>query len=227
MTPGGGGQWTGTRARTTEGSETMATLMATGYVHEMLDKKQDFPTFAMQCARAFGALITMRDEPADVPIPDQIEPDSYYAKALVTARADLSRLTAMDEAAQLAYGEQAKKAAIGQHVEYHGKRLAEVGRVRAMVAEVQKWTPPTPEHEGLKKFMLEQLERSVRYEDDSAEKELADLRKREPLTWYTAAVTDAHRSIARYIEEVEKERRRAESRTKWIQELRTSLARGG
>jgi len=56
----------------------MSSLMASGYVHKMLDDKQDFRTFAMSCARAFGALITMRDEPADAPIPDEFKPDPYH-----------------------------------------------------------------------------------------------------------------------------------------------------
>jgi hypothetical protein len=62
----------------------------TGYVHHMVEKNQTFPQFAMSCARAFGALIEMRDEGMDAKIPDEIKPEPYHKKAAAEARKELA-----------------------------------------------------------------------------------------------------------------------------------------
>lgn len=52
--------------------------MPTGYTAGVKDGTvTDFKAFVMQCARAFGALIDMRDDPSDVPIPKSFAPSSY------------------------------------------------------------------------------------------------------------------------------------------------------
>lgn len=61
--------------------------MPTGYTAAVCDGKiTEFPAFALQCARAFGALITMRDDAMNAPIPEEIKPDtSYYDKNISEA----------------------------------------------------------------------------------------------------------------------------------------------
>ena len=44
--------------------------MPTGYTAGILEG-ETFEQYALQCAKAFGALVMMRDEPSDAPIPDQ------------------------------------------------------------------------------------------------------------------------------------------------------------
>lgn len=67
--------------------------MPTGYTHEVQSGEvTDFPTFTMQCARAFGALIMMRDDPSDAQIPEQFEPSDYNRRARERAVAELQRL---------------------------------------------------------------------------------------------------------------------------------------
>jgi hypothetical protein len=69
----------------------------TGYVHHMVEKNQTFPQFAMSCARAFGALVEMRDEGMDAKIPDEIKPEPYHKKAAAEARKELVAFEAMTE----------------------------------------------------------------------------------------------------------------------------------
>ena len=49
-----------------------------------MNEGQDFKSFAMTCARAMGACVTIRDEPFDAPIPT-IKPSDYNAKAKLEA----------------------------------------------------------------------------------------------------------------------------------------------
>ena len=73
--------------------------MPTGYTAAIKDGIS-FNEYALSCARAFGALIMMRDEPADAPIPDEFKPSDYHFKKIEEAKAELARLRAMspDEA---------------------------------------------------------------------------------------------------------------------------------
>jgi len=60
--------------------------MPTGYTYPVVEGKiTEFSDFALSCARAFGALITMRDDPHDTPIPETFEPSDYNAKKLAEA----------------------------------------------------------------------------------------------------------------------------------------------
>lgn len=74
--------------------------MATGYTCDVSDGKiTTLRDFALRCARAFGALITMRDEPFDAPIPEKFEPHTdYHDKAIREAREQLEKLSAMSPA---------------------------------------------------------------------------------------------------------------------------------
>ena len=89
--------------------------MPTGYTLDLYDVKDiTFEEFALRCARAFGALISMRDEPIDAPIPERFEPSDYHLKELEKAKKRLKEVkkwneeTAEQEAVR-AYQEALKK----------------------------------------------------------------------------------------------------------------------
>ena len=66
--------------------------MPTGYTADVMDGKvTDFKLFAMQCARAFGALVIMRDEPLNAEIPDEFSPSNYHFQELEQARERLAK----------------------------------------------------------------------------------------------------------------------------------------
>jgi hypothetical protein len=71
--------------------------MPTGYTAKLVESGQTFEEFVLTCARAFGALIELRDEPLDAPIPETLEPHSYYAEAVVEAKKRLTNLLDMPE----------------------------------------------------------------------------------------------------------------------------------
>jgi hypothetical protein len=74
-------------------------MMPTGYTSDLYGgKEQDFRSFALSCARAFGALITMRDDPVDTPIPERFEPSTYSDRELSRAQDRLIELSDLTEA---------------------------------------------------------------------------------------------------------------------------------
>ena len=72
--------------------------MPTGYTHPVQEGKiTELRDFALNCARAFGACVTMRDDPSDTPIPGKFEPSDYHIKALKEAKEDLLVVRGLDD----------------------------------------------------------------------------------------------------------------------------------
>jgi hypothetical protein len=196
--------------------------MPTGYTAKLMESGQTFPEFIMGCARAFGALIEMRDSPNDAPIPDKFEPSNYNAKRLIEAREELAKLKAMSTEERADFGEAAKAEDIERSRGYLEKALTENSRLEDMAAQVRAWTPPTKDHQGLKDFMLQQIEVSKNGVDYS-EKSLAEAQAKPATAYYVEAVSGAARNIKYHTEGNEKEVERSNSRTEWVQQLRASI----
>ena len=136
--------------------------MPTGYTADVCDGKQtEFKDFAMTCARAFGALVMMRDEPGDAPIPEEFAPSTYNTEALVKAKARLAELRAMTPAQAEAAAATCYAEKLASAEKYDADNAAQDRRINAMMEKVQAWTPPTANHVEMKAFMLEQLRISL------------------------------------------------------------------
>lgn len=196
--------------------------MPTGYTAKLMESGQTFPEFIMGCARAFGALIEMRDSPNDAPIPDKFEPSDYNAKRLIEAREALAKLKAMSGEERAVFGETAKAEDIERSRKYLEKAMAENSRLEDMAAQVRAWTPPTKDHQGLKDFMLQQIDVSKNGVDYS-EKSLAEAQAKPATAYYVEAVSSAARDIKYHTEGNAKEVECTNSRTEWVQQLRASI----
>lgn len=195
--------------------------MPTGYTADVQSGKvTTFPEFAMQCARAFGALISMRDDAPDARVPDMIEPNtSYYDERLAQATADLERLRAMTPQQAQEEAERVYESAYAEWVKYEARKAEERARYEAMLEQVKAWEPPTFNHIEMKKFMIQQLEESIRFDCGTSEPP----QPRNAQDWHQEAVASARRSLLYLTEQRAEEIDRAASRTAWIQALRKSL----
>ena len=195
--------------------------MPTGYTADVqTGKVTDFAEFALQCARAFGALITMRDLPADAPIPTQFKPDKYHEREAQKATAERDRLLSLSptEIADEAALAEAKR--ISEEQKWNRASAREKARYEAMIAKVNEWVPPSPDHVEMKKFMLEQLQSSINF--DCREREIAPAVT--ATEWYASRVDAAKRNIEYHREEIKKEIQRSEERTRWVKALKESLS---
>ena len=175
--------------------------MPTGYTDVVADGSvTEFYEFIMRCARAFGALINMREESMNATIPDHFEPDiSYYDRELEKAASRLSELRMMSlpavrEAAQQAYATEVTR--YENRIDREGLKRS---RYEAMLAHVEAWQPPTDDHFELKEFMKNQLEESVRFDCTPLSYEQEPV-KIEPDAWLAEQVADAERDVAYYQE---------------------------
>lgn len=195
--------------------------MPTGYTAGVGDGEvTELREFVMECSRAFGALVELRDSPSAA-IPDEFKPSSYYAERLAATIRELETVRGWTlqraEAAATAAYEKATK----RREEWRREKAEKRDRYEAMVAKVEAWEPPTSEHVGLKNFMLQQLHQSIEFDcGGSWEPEVERL--------------DGRSFKKREIERLEKERAydekeyaadvdRARQRTEWITSLRSSL----
>lgn len=193
--------------------------MATGYTWAVVKGSVSFPVFARLCARAFGPLVTLRDEPLDAPLPDVIEPRTAgFDARIAELTADLARVEAMSADECAAAQERERETAAREAARYRERQELGNAHVAAMREQVEKWTPPTPEHDGLKSFMLQQLDVSVAplYEftppPDLPPEEWRDARK--------AVIMDSlSRTRRQRVDEVD----RAAGATRWLRALRAAL----
>ena len=196
--------------------------MATGYTQVIEDSATpiSFRSFALRCAGAFGALISIRDNSLDSPLPEKIVPEPYYEKLLTEAKADLADLLARsDDEWRTVRAAEARRVA-DQNESYRMKHTEAIARYRDMRAAVVAWQPPTPEHDGMKTFMLEQIDSSARWIGDLYQSKLptADLGQ-----YKRQAIADASDRVTSRSKAVEEEFERARNRNEWLQALVRSL----
>jgi hypothetical protein len=193
--------------------------MPTGYTAELSEKDQTFEAFVWNCARAFGALVLMRDDPADKPVPEKLEANDFYASKLVKTKSELAEWDGSSDVQRRAMHEAERLANERVAEQSREKAAATKKRYDEMAERVRVWNPPSTDHIGLKSFMLEQIEKSREF----------DCRPYEPGAlppfdeWVTKHRTDLIDRVVRYAGEAEKELDRNESRQRWVDQLRASV----
>jgi hypothetical protein len=194
--------------------------MPTGYTAAILDGIT-FEQFALNCARAFGALITMRDEPFDVPIPPRMEPSSFYQRTMEREHLELERLLALTPGQIRQEAEKAYTEAVASYYTRKHEREEQRAKYEAILAQAHAWQPPTSDHTGLKEFMVEQIEESIRFDcsggDDPEPVRLT------PEDWHAKRVAEVRWTVGYCEQHHRDEVERTHSRNCWIDALRKSL----
>lgn len=196
--------------------------MPTGYTADIVSGKvTNFNDFALQCARAFGALIMMRDDPHNAPIPDEFKPSDYNLERLEEVKQrnlELQNMTAeqVKEACEKDYTE-----SVASRNKYKAENKLENERLERMEKQVKAWQPPSANHVEMKSFMLEQIRISkldMTYHD-----RYGLVGKLEPQEWLCEQLEKIQKDIGYYAAEHEKELERTKGRNLWIKQLRESL----
>ncbi len=205
--------------------------MATGYTDKIAkNPNYTFKEFAMQCARAFGPCIMMRDDSHDVEITTKkLVDDSTYNKSMLKAAKDeLKQLEAVSWTSDIFQKkitkerEKSKELILGYLEEARTTRK----RYETMLEQVNAWTPPTEDHVNFKKFMISQIDESIRF-DCHEESYLESLKEFEkPINFlyrYEEEVDCLERQIKRKEEQLSKQKENNDGRVKWVSDLCDSL----
>lgn len=197
--------------------------MPTGYTAGVVDGTvTDLKTFALTCARGMGALIMMRDEPMDAEVPRRFEADTtWHDDRSTAARARLSELQAMDEAARAAACEKYNAEVAANNQRVTDETTEKRNRYNSMIAKVVQWEGAP---EGLKEFMLEQL-RSSRDFDCHDDPTSYMPKPMDIDTWFREELRKAAWDIEYHEGERAKEIGRTAERNAWLSRLHYSLER--
>lgn len=132
--------------------------MVTGYTAAIEDGCT-FKEYAMGCARAFGACVTMRDDRSDAKIPEKFEPSDYYLKQMSKREADLARLKSLSENEAKAEESREREGEAARREAYHVECERKAQQYEHIREEVVAWAPPEGgEHGDFKAFMLSQID---------------------------------------------------------------------
>lgn len=196
--------------------------MPTGYTADVADGKiTDLRSFATLCARGMGALVMMRDEPWDAPIPERFEPSGYNAEKLAEAKAERDRLYAMSDAEAEASAKAEYAAKVDAKAKYLADKRERRSRYEGMIAQVEPWQRAP---EGLKEFMLDQLRSGMNFDCPPDERYFDEPELLTGPEWLKKRLAKVQRDIEYHATEDAKERVRTDGRNAWIAQLRASLA---
>ena len=192
--------------------------MPTGYTAALYDgKPQTFEDFVLDCARAFAWW--HRDSAAQSL---QAPPEQTYAqKALKEHKQKLRGLEDM-RVEEYTWEHQLESERIRKaNAERSRKNALLKARYEAMRLQVEAWEPPTETHQGLKDFMLEQLDSSIQHDTGEWHQSIVS----SPSTWHRERIEHTRKMIARYEEDAEKEKERNEQNAQWVTALMESLGK--
>ena len=145
--------------------------MPSGYTSDIYDGRDtSFVNFAKRCSRAFGARVGEKENGLYA----EYEPrliDDYKLKHLSKSIEDYNEsLTRTPEQWQKLYDEaMAHMDEMDAEIASRGEELA--GRYLPVLEKAKAWEPPTEDHVEFKKFMIDQLEDSIRFDGADAERE--------------------------------------------------------
>lgn len=199
--------------------------MPSGYTADIADGTiKDFPVFAMRCARAFGALIEMRDDPMDTPIPETLkrfDSDSRYHEKLREARDELDRLRTMSPIQIALDCDAAYEKEMKSWDENCAERNQKLARYEAMLNMVYTWMPPSEDHVKMKEFMIEQITQSIDWDCKIHMDWMPKLMS--PSEWHAHVIDRAIWDVNYYEEQLEKELQSKNDSNLWLSQLRDSL----
>ena len=128
--------------------------MPTGYTAIIEDKPGlTLREFALRCARG----IMQRDDDMNDP-PKAPEPSDYHLKAGKAAESRLRELRGLSTKAARALFDAEVARIRADNTKHQADANAKKERYTSMRAKVVAWQPPTAQHEGLQRFMLEQID---------------------------------------------------------------------
>lgn len=198
--------------------------MPTGYT-DAITADMTLEQFTMRCARAFGALIMMRDDSLDAQIPEEFTPDAFYYERVETAKAKVQQVASMTiaEAADSLQDENEQRAkTLAERIQRDADTRAKYERMLAMV---DAWEPPTRDHHGLKEFMQQQIRDSIKWDCREPEwySDLYGPLEMTPAEWLARLQRNAAEDLRRAEESLAEERDGQRGRTEWVRALRGSF----
>ena len=198
--------------------------MPTGYTSDLYDGKDvSFRDFVLRCSRAMGAAVLLRDHDSSVvPTPENVNGGGgYYTSRLQDARTELRHWTELAGPALEAETETFNAAQRKSLADDKAKRDRIAASYRGMIQQVEEWVPPTPDHEGLKDFMLQQLRDSLKHDAEPTDPRW--YQEYLPTDLRDMKIGNLTQEITRLEKSADEDVERDRSRVEWVEALYASL----
>lgn len=195
--------------------------MPTGYTHIIEDRDDvTFREFIWRCARAFGACVMQRDSGLDAPVVLTDKPSSYHQDSIARALELKDSILKASDESLLAKEEIRYSDAVEAWQRALEEGAHKSAKYAAMLEQVRAWKPPTPEHNGLRDFMISQIMDSVKwlgtpFEPSDPCTDAVELRRR--------LLEKADDDIQYHTEKHQAEVAAYEARNEWLQQLVKSV----
>lgn len=204
--------------------------MPSGYTADVQSGEvTELKDFALRCARAFGACIMQRDDnPKE--LPKEQEPFPYYQERIKETEFEIRHISRMTDDEILEHEKSVILKEIKQLEESIENDSLYNVRYNNMLEKVEKWIPPTGDHQNLKNFMVQQLKNSIQW-DTAKEWHVEHLEREKwklenldtPENIRKAWISDLEKDLKYYQEKWDEEQQRVAERNEWIVELYKSL----
>lgn len=193
--------------------------MPTGYTAD-IEKGISFEEFVWNCARAFGALVSMREDSMDAPIPDNLPVDTYHQKELKREIEELHRLENMTETEAKKQSKLEYDKSMKEWQKSRERNALLKNKYETMLNNVKEWKPPTSDHVGMKEFMIQQITESIKFDcgEYPAPKPLIGWS-----SWLDDKIAWTRKDIAYHEKEWAEEQERTKNRNEWLSALRQSV----
>jgi len=201
--------------------------MPTGYTAGILDgTTKDFNEFARLCSRNF--IIHLRDEPMSSKYKART-PSNYHSKEIAKAKFKLKECESLTDEEIIIK----EKASLIESRGYHtgAKSLDEENKLRLkhFLEKAKAYKPPTKKHDGIAKFMVDQLEKTIdfdcnsNYHTDELEKINSRIENVNAEETRSEMKLEATKDIAYHTIENEEELKRCREHNKWYSDFIKSL----
>lgn len=203
--------------------------MPTTYTARILDgKTTTFRQFAEICMRNFDGTQHLHNESLDAEYKPKVVSD-FYTKEVEAAKQVLIDAQEMPDEAII----ETRKKNLVNDEKYHSDAIEKVKKstivLNKILADVLKWQPPTPEHIGIKMFMIDQIKKTIvgDCDTDYHRNRLVEIRK-QLLTLDASEIRKqiieyAKKQIAYYTTQHLEEIECCENVNKWVSDLLKSL----
>ncbi len=200
--------------------------MPTGYTSDIYSGKKEVfaKDYIMKCAKAFGACMSLREDPLDKEIPEFFEADvSYNEDNIKKCQLEMHKYKKMtkqeiEDLINSDYHHELK------HKEERMKWILELkSRYEKVLDEVKKWEPPTSEHYKLKTFAIEQLKNSIDFDCNLNYYQKMEITKLPYQEWIDSRIDDCLSQISYHSKQMEDEIRKTKEKNEWIKKLKDSL----
>lgn len=140
--------------------------MPTGYTYGIIEGKvKTFKEFAENCMRNFGACIHMRDDDSDKKYTPRI-PSDYHSKKLKEASIKLKKNAELSDKEIIKQEKKKLNDDKKHYLEEIEKTKKTAAILESFLSKAKSYKAPTKEHEGIRDFMIQQLESTIDHDGD-------------------------------------------------------------